>query len=148
MITQLLRKVRAALIITAIWVLFWTPFAVGLNQILSDILFPNSIDSPCTPVSVWAIWGALSGLAFVIVLALAERGRAVGSLSTARMLSWAAIGSALVPVVYWILTQVPDAGFGLVFWETMLFTVGISALLGVVCAIMTLSFMRVGSTRA
>ena len=149
MIILLLRKLRAALIITAIWVLFWTPFAVGLDNIIADILFPEPrIDSPYTPVSVWAIWGALSGLAFVIVLALAERGRAVGSLSTARMLSWAAIGSALVPVVYWILTQVPDAGFGLVFWETMLFTVGISALLGVVCAIMTLSFMRVGSTRA
>ena len=81
MITQLLRKVRAALIITAIWVLFWTPFAVGLNQILSDILFPNSIDSPYTPVSVWAIWGALCGLTFAVLLALTERGRAVGWLS-------------------------------------------------------------------
>jgi hypothetical protein len=146
MITQLLRKVRAVLIITAIWVLFWTPFAIGLNQILADILFPNSIDSPYTPVSVWAIWGALCGFVFAILLALTERGRAVGTLSTARVLSWAAIASALVPVVYWILTGLEAVGFGWAFWETVLSTVGISALLGVVCGIMTLSFMRAGST--
>jgi len=120
---------------------------VGLDNIIADILFPEPrIDSPYTPVSVWAIWGALSGLAFAIVLALAERGRTVGSLSTARMLSWAAFGSALVPVVYWILTQPPAPGFGSIFWEMMLFTVGTSALLGIVCGIMTLAFMRIGST--
>ncbi len=147
MITQLLRKVRAALIITAIWVLFWTPFAVGLNQILSDILLPNSIDSPYTPVSVWAIWGALCGLTFAVLLALTERGRAVGSLSTARVLGWAAIGSALVPVVYWMLTGLEAASFGWAFWETILFTVGISAILGLACGIITLSFMRAGSTQ-
>ncbi len=147
MITQLLRKVRAALIVTAIWVLFWTPFAVGLDHILADILFPDPrIDSPYTPATVWAIWGALSGLAFAIVLALAERGRSVGGLSTGRMLSWGAVGSALVPVVYWILTTPPAPGFGSMFWEMMLFTVGTSALLGIVCAVMTLAFMRIGSS--
>src|SRR5882762_10332557 len=140
LMSGLVSKLRAALIIAAIWVLFWTPFAVGLNQILADILFPNSIDGPYTPVSVWAIWGALCGFVFAILLALTERGRAVGTLSTARVLSWAAIASAVVPVVYWILTGLEALGFGWAFWETVLLTVGISALLGVVCGIMTLSF--------
>jgi len=143
-----LRKVRAALIITAIWVLFWTPYAVGLNQILADILFPNSIDGPYTPVSVWAIWGALCGLAFTIVLALAERGRAVGSLSTARVLGWAALGSVLVPVIYWTVSDPLWPGSASVYSETILLTLGISVLLGIVCAVMTLGFVRVGSNRS
>src|SRR5882762_1765338 len=146
LMSGLVSKLRAALAIAAIWVLFWTPFAVGLDHILADILFPNSIDSPYTPVSVWAIWGALGGLAFAIVLGLAERGRAVGSLSTVRVLTWAAVGSAFVPVIYWILTEPPVPWFGSIFWEWMLFNMGISALLGIICGIMTLAFMRVRST--
>src|SRR5438094_7448281 len=138
----MLRKVRAAVVITAVWVLCWIPFAVGLDHILVAILVPEPrIDNPYTPVRVWAIWGALSGLAFAIVLGFSERGRAVGSLSPVRVLTWGALGSALVPVFYWVVTR-PPVSFGSLFLEMVFFTVGISALLGIVCALVTLGLMR------
>ena len=106
----MLRKLRAALIISALWILCWTPVAVALDHVLVALLVTEPrIDNPYTPVRVWAIWGGLSGLAFAIVLGLAERGRAVGGLSAARVLTWGAVGSAFVPVAYWVVTWGPPA---------------------------------------
>ena len=118
---------------------------------LADILVPEPrIDSPYTPIRLWAIWGALSGLGFAIVLGFAERGRSVSSLSIPRVLSWGAIGSALVPVlyfVYWLLTSGgPVPGVRSFFWRIALGDVGISAFLGIVCALCTLALMRAGNT--
>src|SRR2546430_13666619 len=45
------------------------------------ILVPEPIDYPYAALQVWVIWGALSGLGFAIMLALAERGRGAGSRS-------------------------------------------------------------------
>jgi hypothetical protein len=145
----MLRKLRAALIISALWVLCWTPVALVLDHVLVALFVPEPrIDNPYTPVRVWAIWGALSGLAFAIVLGLAERGRAVGGLSAARVLTWGAVGSALVPVAYWVLTWRPPApSFGPLFWQVTLITMGISALLGTVCAVLTVALMRAGTAQ-
>jgi len=144
-----LSRVRAALILTVVWVLCWIPFAVALDHVLADILLPGPrLDSPYTPVRLWAIWGALSGLGFAIVLGFAERGRSVSSLSIPRVLSWGAIGSALVPVlyfVYWFLTTGRrDPGVRSLGWRIALIEVGISAFLGIVCALCTLALMRAG----
>ena len=149
----MLRKFRAGLVITAVWVLCWVPFGVALDHVLADILVPEPrVHSPYTPIRVWAIWGALTGLGFVIVLALAERGHRVASLSVLRVLSWGAIGSALLPVVYYVYlamtsAPVPPFSFDSLFWRIRLMTVGISALLGVVCALGTLTLMRAGQVR-
>ena len=145
----MLRKLRAALIISALWILCWTPVAVALDHVLATLLVPEPrIDDPYTPVRVWAIWGGFSGLAFAIVLALAERGRAVSGLSAVRVVSWGAVGSALVPVGYWVFAWPPAAPrFCPLFWQVTLITMGISALLGTVCAVLTLGLMRAGTAR-
>jgi hypothetical protein len=148
-----LRRVRAALIIITVWILCWVPFGVALDHVLADILVPEPrVHSPYTPVRTWAVWGALTGLGFVIVLGLAERGRQAGSLSILRVLSWGAVGSALLPVFYQVYAAiasppVPAFSFDSLYWRIALMTVGISALLGVVCALGTLALMRVGRVR-
>src|SRR5262245_1170081 len=144
----MLRKLRAALIISGLWVLCWTPVAVVLDKVAADLLVPRPrIDSPFTPVGVWAIWGGLSGLAFAIGRGLAERGRAAGGLSGARVLTWGAVGSALVPLVYLLVAWPAGPSFSPLFWRVVLLTMGISALLGTVCAILTLVLMRAGTAR-
>jgi len=144
-----LRKVRAAVIITVAWLVCWIPFAVGLDHFLADLLVPEPrIDSPYTPVRVWAIWGALSGLSFAVVLALGERGRAAGTLSTLRVLSWGAVGAALVPLAYYIVLAVAGSGpppsFASLYWRLVLLVIAESGLLGVCSAIGVLALMRAG----
>ena len=147
----MLRKVRAALIVTAFWLLCWVPFAVGLDHVLADILVPEPrIDDPYTPVRLWAIWGALSGLAFAVVLALGERGRAAGNLSTLRVLSWGATGAALVPLFYQLILAVrgsaPPPSLSL-YWEIVLIEIGESALLGLASALGVLAILRASNPR-
>lgn len=148
----MLPKIRAALIVTILWVLCWVPVGVGLDHVLADILFPEPrIDSPYTPVGIWLMWGALSGLSFAIVLGLGERGRAVGSLSILRVVSWGAVGSALVPAFFYVyhalMSPAPDSNLASVYWRIALLTVGLSALLGMICALGILALMRAGRSR-
>ena len=143
----MLRKLRAALIISALWVLCWVPFGLALERALVSILFPEPpMHSPYIGVSVWAIWGALSGLCFATVLGFRERGHTASNLSTLRVLSWGALGSALVPLlyeVYWFARSSNLPGPGSLVWIMVLVNVGISALLGTVCAAITQALVRV-----
>ena len=138
------------MVVTAVWVICWVPFAVALDHVLMDILVPEPrLHSPYTPVRIWAIWGALSGLGFALVTMVLERGRQVSSLSIPRVLSWGAIGSALVPILYYIHAIVtfdgPVPGLGSVFWRIVLLTVAISAVLGIISALCTLALVRAGT---
>jgi len=146
-----LRKVRAALIISGLWVLCWVPLGRALDDVLTDILAPGPrIDDPRLGMVPWAIWGALSRLGFAIVLGLRERGRPVDTLSAFRVLSWGAVGSAVLPMLYTVYTLFTWPGFpgpGSLLWLVTLLPVAISALLGVVCAGVTLVLMRAGTAR-
>jgi hypothetical protein len=147
-----LRKLRAALIIAALWVLWWVPFGLAIEHVLWDILLPEPrIDSPYMSVTVWVIWAALSGLCFATVLGFGERGRAVATLSTARVLSWGAVGSTVIPILYSLYTfftwpRVPAPGS--VFWLITALLVCVSALLGTICAAFTLALMRESLARS
>jgi hypothetical protein len=146
------RKVRAALVISVLWVLCWVPFGLALEHVVWRIVLgPDPwIDSPFMSVTVWVIWGALSGLCFAMVLGLGERGRAAGALSTSRFLIWGAVGSTIVPLLYslytfftWPVVLAPASRF----WVITLILVGASAFLGCICAALTLALMRESVSR-
>ena len=150
----MLRRTRAALIIAALWVLCWVPLGLALEETLVRIFLPSGprIDSPYLGVTIWAIWGALSGLGFAIILGFLERGHAVPSLSTFRVLSWGAVGSALVPMLFYawayayeVVRSGPQPAPSSTLWLVMLTTAGISAFLGIICAAITMALMRGGS---
>ena len=148
----MIRKLRAALVISAVWALFWVPFGLALEHVLWRIVLgPDPwIDSPFMSVTVWVIWGALSGLCFAMVLGLGERGRAAGTLSTSRFLVWGALGSTIVPLLYSLYTffSWPEApARGSTFWVITLILVCASALLGCICAVFTLVLMRESPSR-
>ena len=138
--------------ISVLWVLCWVPFGLPIERILTDIFFPRPrIDSPYMGLGMWVIWGALSGLAFAIVLGFGERGRPVASLSAARVIGWGALGPVIVAVLYlvylviaWPRALVLDSAF----WVLSLILVGVSAVLGLICAVITLSLMRASTPRA
>jgi len=141
------RKLRAALLISAFWVLCWVPFGLALEQVLWRIVLgPDPwLDSPFMSMTVWVIWAALSGLCFSMVLALGERGRAAGNLSTSRFLIWGAVGSTIVPLLYNLytfLTWPESLTRRSSFWVITLILVCVSALLGCICAAFTLALMR------
>ena len=141
----MLRRIRAALIITALWVLCWVPLGLVLDDLVRILVPPQpDIDSPTMGVTIWAIWGALSGLGFAIVLGFLERGHTVASLSTFRVLSWGAVGSALVPILFFAGAYAYEAvrrGSE----PVMLAAAGMSAFLGVISAAITMALMRKGS---
>ena len=147
----MLRKLRAALIISALWTLCWVPVGRALEDALVGILLPQPrIDSPYMGMTTWIIWGALSGLGFAIVLGLLERGRGVATLSTFRVLSWGAVGSVILPIVYTVYFLAQPAlalSLDLTFWLIVLLPIGVSALLGTLCAGITLALVRAGAAR-
>ena len=147
----MLLKVRATLVIAALWVLCWVPFGLALEDVLVPLFMGPEpwIDSPYMGLKIWILWGALSGLSFAIVLAFGERGRAVGRLSVLRVLSWGAIGSALVAILYsaYLLLTAPTFVRGSLFWISTGILVAVSAFLGTICALITMALLREGAVQ-
>ena len=131
--------------------LCWVPFGLALEDVLVPLFMGPEpwIDSPYMGLKIWILWGALSGLSFAIVLAFGERGRAVGSLSVLRVLSWGAIGSALVAILYnaYFLLSVPSFVRSSLFWITTGILVAASAFLGIIFALITMALLRASAAQ-
>jgi len=100
------RKVRGVLGVALTWGFLW--WAIGLTVgLVIGVVDPDSIDPGEEPIVVgWIIGfvGFLSGLAFGLLLSLAEHRKTVLDLSLPRVALWGILGAA-APL---LLTGMPD----------------------------------------
>jgi hypothetical protein len=91
------RKVRGVLGIGVAWGALWSVILVLL------LLFARLVPGGKAPIAVWpgAIAGFLSGVAFGVLLAYAERGKTIRSISMDRAALWGALASVIFPLLTW-----------------------------------------------
>jgi len=96
-----LRKVRGALGIALTWGAAWALIGAALS-LITGVVDPDSIDAGEGPVRIGAIFGvvgAMSGLAFGLVMAFTERRRSLDELSIGRAALWGVVGAAALPLL-------------------------------------------------
>jgi hypothetical protein len=143
----ILRRLRGVIATVLAWGLVWgllgTGYFVG-NTVWLDFL--GRPMSSCSPLGflvapLLGIWGAASAVVYSTALIVAERGRAIGSLSAIRVAGWGALGGVTLPLV--------DLGFGLAHSNSMVPTylaqaLAVGPLLGAGCAAGALAIARRG----
>jgi hypothetical protein len=105
-VSDLLRKPRGVMGIGLIWGMAWAAIGAVLSTVVG-VVDPDSIDPGEGPVRVGAILGMVglvSGVAFGALMAIAESGRAILSISLRRAAMWGVLSSAAFP----LLTQRQD----------------------------------------
>ncbi len=102
----MLRLVRAILVTGILWGFVWLSVgaAVGFVQYqrggLIDLLPPPPGFMLATITRFmleWGLLGAINGALFAVLLAIAERGRTVATLSMRRVALWGAVGTLILP---------------------------------------------------
>lgn len=122
----------------------WLPLGLALPWLRQR---PPSQCVYCPPdfvirfLTIWTLWGALSGAIFAVVLAIAERRHTLAELSLARVALWGAIGSLALPAALTI-AEVMQTPFPPSEWRFVLAALGIAAALGAGCAVGTLALAR------
>lgn len=105
-VERLIRTVRGAIGVGATWAALWAIFGF-LFGILLRIVRPHGFnpgENELVISIVFGVVGFLSGVAFSLVMAIAERRRTLDQLSVARAAGWGAIASAALP----LLTSIPN----------------------------------------
>jgi hypothetical protein len=92
----MLRRLRSALTIAAVWGLAWIPVGVMFGAARQWFGLPPS-EADIVRLTVWALCGAASGFTFALLLAWLERGRQVETMRFSRMATWGTIAGAGVP---------------------------------------------------
>jgi hypothetical protein len=144
----MLRQLRAALSIGIIWALVWLPIGAAVALYAASEP-PRPSDLLHRPVdfgvflSVWTVWGGLSGTGFSLILAATERRRRLADLSRARTALWGGLGSMSVPAVLTALDWARGSlASSLYDWRPPVVSLLASAALGAACAAATLAFAR------
>lgn len=131
-----------------IWAIVWLPLGLALPWLRRR---PLNQCVYCPPdfvirfLTIWTLWGALSGAIFAVVLAIAERRHTLAELSLARVAAWGAIGSLALPGAFTI-ADVMQTTFPYAQWRFVLIVLGIAAALGAGCAAGTLALARRATT--
>jgi hypothetical protein len=105
--TPILRRLRGTIGIGLLWGTAWATLLVTIGLIIG-VLDPASIDpgEESLPVAwIGLRFGFMSGVAFAIILSLAEGRRTLGELSLWRVTLWGVLGAAAFP----LLTPMNDA---------------------------------------
>jgi len=143
-----IRRLRAVLSIAVLWALAWLPIG-GVLALYASSRPPQPSDLISRPVSmplfltVWTIWGGLSGSLFAVVLGVGERRRGLSDLSVARTAAWGALGSMTVPAALLALDMIrAPISLRLYDWRVPLLALSLSALLGAGCAAATLALAQ------
>jgi hypothetical protein len=144
----MLRVVRAVLGIALMWALVWLPIGVAVALYAASSP-PQPSDFISRPVSfpvfltVWTVWGGLSGAAFALILKFTERRRSLGELSPVRTAVWGALGAMTVPAALTLIdvlrTQVTPPLYD---WRVPLVALVVSGGLGGICGWATLTLAR------
>jgi uncharacterized membrane protein len=96
-----LRKCRGILGVAITWGAVWGAVFATLAFIVG-IIDPDSIDPGETPLRIaglGAVFGVVSGVAFGVLLAVAEGKKTLRDLSLARVALWGAVASAVFPLL-------------------------------------------------
>ena len=96
-------------------------------------------------LTIWTLWGALSGAIFAVVLAIADRRHTLAELSLVRVAVWGAIGSLALPAAFTIV-DVMRTTFPYPQWQFVLTALGIAAAQGAGCAAGMLALARRAAT--
>jgi len=95
---SLLRRIRSALLLGAVWGLVWAPAGV-LHGLAIRAPFDVPLSWRLTVLGIWTTIGFLSGCVFALLLAAAERHRALEELSPRRIALWGALGGWTFPLL-------------------------------------------------
>ena len=115
--TPIVRLFRGVLGTALVWGVAWLTVGVALGIYRALKIFGRLYPVPTywwtivsTVAAIWAVWGVVSGAAFAIALAIAERRRNLAELSTLRVAIWGAVGANFLPLGYFavVLTQKSD----------------------------------------
>lgn len=96
-----LRKCRGIAGVAITWGAVWGAVFATLALVIG-IIDPDSIDPGETPLRIagmGAVFGAVSGVAFGVLLSVAERRKTLRELSLTRVALWGAIASAVFPLL-------------------------------------------------
>ena len=109
----MLRRLRAVLITALAWALVWAPVGVVVGFVHRESpdlvgIIPavhNDVLATTLRYAVdWGLLGAINGALFAGLMAVAERGRSLASLSMSRIALWGAIATIILPtIVFFIL---------------------------------------------
>ena len=139
------RRFRGLLGASLIWALLWVPLGIffGVLRYLrtppSDVF--RAVDVPPRPPALpiiagstigFAIWGAIIGLIFALILLAAERKRTVQQLSARRMATWGAVSAAALPVAIVVAEMTQPEAF-LLEWRFVLLA-AVAMTFGATCA--------------
>ena len=144
----MLRQLRAILSVATVWALVWLPIG-AVVALYATSRPPQPSDLLHRPVefrvflSVWTVWGALSGAAFALVLRSAERRRRLAELSLGRTALWGGLGAIAIPALLVALDLLRGSiGSPLYDWRPALVSLVTSAILGASSAAATLALAR------
>jgi len=136
-----MRRIRAVLIIAALWGTLWFLLGIGTRAAFASQLHADF--EPPPPFfelpKLFLVWGSVAGSVFAVFLIVVERRRTLHSLARVRVSAWGALGSLTFPVAF-ILSQGIRPG-SLLFTPYLLISV-LSATLGAACAAGTLALAR------
>ena len=101
-----LRKCRGILGVAVTWGAMWA-VVFALIAFVIGLIDPDSVDpgeSGLRIARIGAVFGAVSGISFGIILSVAERRKTLRELSLARVALWGAVATAVYP----LLTPLPN----------------------------------------
>ena len=96
-----LRKCRGILGVALTWGTLWGAVFAGIAFVVGAI-DPDSIDPGETPLriaGIGAVFGAVSGIIFGVLLSVFERRRTLRELSLVRVALWGAVATAVYPLL-------------------------------------------------
>ena len=96
--TKLLKRIRAVVLMGVMWAVAWLPIGPLIGFIVDR---DGSMDEPW--IAVGALPGLLGGMAFSIVLLIAERRHRFDALTMPRVTAWGALGGLLVGLAPFVL---------------------------------------------
>src|SRR5262245_22389748 len=107
----MLHRIRAVLVTSVLWALVWA----SIGAIIGLVTHPAGIDLLPLPPETGINWsrvagfalefaviGAINGALFALLMAVAERGRTVSTLSVGRVTLWAAVGTFILPLIIFL----------------------------------------------
>jgi hypothetical protein len=142
----MLRRIRGALSLAGLWAVAWVPVGVLVGLAKGWSHLPPRSKSELVFLAVWTFLGASSGAVFAALLATLEKNRTLADLSPRRLAVWGAIGGAALPVVVSLLITTLVRGLSLNSDAPGVFL--IMALMGSVCAWLTLRIARTSGSRS
>jgi len=137
----MLRRLRAASSLAALWATVWLPVGIVLGIIFGWT--GRSWRIPLWYPVIWTVLGAASGAVFAFLLSAFGRQHTLDQLSPRRLALWGATAGAALPVGGTLLLIAFIPGLSLTQDATVVFA--LMALLGGICAWASLKIARRGT---